>query len=67
MNILNPFRLPTPLDVAAKELRLAQLELLAACGAREAAAGRVTVLESRVKRLEATVVTYSKSMQDATT
>jgi len=65
MNFLKPFQLPTPLDVAAKELRLAQLELLSACGAREAATGRVTVLEARVKRLEATVNTYSKTMSES--
>jgi hypothetical protein len=66
MNLFKPFQLPTPLDVATKELRLSQLELLQACGAREAAAGRVTVLESRVKRLQATVVSYTEASPDAT-
>jgi hypothetical protein len=65
MNFMKPFQLPTPLDVATKELRLSQLELLQACGAREAAAGRVTVLEARVKRLQATVVAYTEASPDA--
>jgi hypothetical protein len=61
MKLFNLFSPPSPLDLAIKQLRLAQLQLLEACGARESAQGHVTVLEARVKRLQATVQTYSET------
>ena len=59
MKIPNPFATPTPLEVATKQLHVAQLQLLEALGAREAANGHVSVLEARVERLQQTVQTYS--------
>jgi hypothetical protein len=59
MNLTNPFKHPTPLDVATKQLRFAQLQLLEANGAKEAAIGHVDVLEVRVKRLQETVQAFS--------
>ena len=61
MKFLNPFKQPSPLDVAVKQLRFAQLQLLEANGAREAAIGHVNVLEARVKRLQQTVQMYSET------
>jgi hypothetical protein len=61
MKIPNPFSPPSPLDVAAKQLRLAQLNLLEAHGALEAAKGHVRVLEERVARLKVTVQAYSET------
>jgi hypothetical protein len=64
--IRDMFRLPHPLNVAVKELQMAQLELLQAHGALEAAKGHVSVLGERVKRLQATVDLYSKSEESVT-
>jgi hypothetical protein len=64
-NLKDLFRLPHPLNVAVKELHMAQLELLQAHGALEAAKGHVAVLGERVKRLQATVDAYSKSAESA--
>ena len=61
MKLFNLFKQPSPLDVAIKQLRFAQLQLLEANGAREAAIGHVNVLEARVKRLQQTVQTYSET------
>ncbi len=61
MKFPNPFSPPSPLDMATKQLRHAQLQLLEACGAMEAAKGHVLVLQERVKRLQSTVQTYSET------
>ena len=61
MKLFNLFKQPSPLDIAIKQLRFAQLQLLEANGAREAAIGHVNVLEARVKRLQQTVQTYSET------
>jgi hypothetical protein len=61
MNLFKMFRQPDPIDIAVKQLRLAQLQLLEACGAREAAQGHVTVLETRIRRLQQTVEGYAKN------
>jgi len=62
MNVLKSyFSPPSPLDMATKQLRLAQLNLLEACGALEVAKGHVAVLQERVKRLQSTVQTYSET------
>lgn len=65
MKFPNPFSPPNPLDVAIKQLRLAQLHLLEACGSLEAAKGHVAVLQERVKRLQVTVQTYSETPADS--
>jgi hypothetical protein len=66
MKIPNPFVQPSPLDIATKQLRFAQIQLLDACGALEAAKGHVSVLQERVKRLQSTVQTYSETPQSST-
>jgi hypothetical protein len=59
MNLFNLFSAPKPADIAEKHLRLAQLQLLEAHGAREAANAQVNALQERVRRLTTTVQTLS--------
>jgi hypothetical protein len=50
------FKTPSPLQVAANELALAELELLSAESAVEYAVAMVSFNQSRVKRLKAYLV-----------
>jgi hypothetical protein len=62
--MFNPFKIfkqPDPMDVAVKHLHTAQLQMLEACGVRENAQAHVTILETRIKRLQQTVESYAKN------
>jgi hypothetical protein len=65
LKLLKAFAPPTPLDMATKQLRLAQLNLLEAAGALEAAKGHVNVLTERVRRLQSDVQRYSETAEAA--
>ena len=58
------FGLPHPMNVAVKELHMAQLDLLEAQGSLENAKGRVSILGERVKRLQSTVDAYAKTNEN---
>lgn len=53
------FKTPSPLQVAANELALAELELLSAESAVEYAVAMVSFNKSRVKRLKAYLVSLT--------
>lgn len=59
------FAPPQPIDVAKKELHLAELDLLAAQRAQESAAGHVETLKSRIKRLHMQVAGYAANARSA--